>query len=275
MGPKLILLDLDGTLLRQDKSLAAATQEALERAAGRGAEIVIATGRTFTGVPRELRELPFLRYFILMNGAKIYDRREDRVIRRVEIPMERAEQVFDLMATVDVAPDCYQNDVGLISRHYFERLDYYVPTPESRKMIRANRTPLDDFRGTVRARGDSVQKLQCHFHDRSLRPALMARLAEEFPELELSVSLPDNLEINQPGATKGDALVFLCGELGIDIRESAAFGDGTNDVSMIRAAGTGVAMANAAPEVLAAADLTAPSNQEDGVARILNQWFEE
>ena len=91
--------------------------------------------------------------------------------------------------------------------------------------------------------------------------------------MNLSYSLPANLEINAAGATKGAALTELCRMLDIPLEETAAFGDGTNDLSMLRAAGTGVAMANGDPAVLEAADLTAPTNQEDGVARILDQWF--
>ena len=84
MRPKLILTDLDGTLLRDDKSLSPANRQALERAAAQGAQVVIATGRFYEGIPVELRDLPFLRYFILMNGAKAYDRAEDKVSKEIK-----------------------------------------------------------------------------------------------------------------------------------------------------------------------------------------------
>lgn len=273
MQPKLILTDLDGTLLDDRKRLSAANREALARAAAQGAQVVIATGRFFPGVPQELRDLPFLRYFILLNGAKVYDRQEDEVLYQAEIDLARAEQVFDVIEPLDAVVDCYQNDVGLIARRYYERLDYYVPDLESRKLVIRNRIPVEDFRGTVRAGGRTVQKIQCYFPHVELRPQVMERLAREFPELVQSVSLPHNLELNHPNATKGQALLALCRALGLDAAQAAAFGDGTNDVSMLQAAGTGVAMANAAPETLAVADLVAPSNGEDGVAQILAQWF--
>ncbi len=82
MRPKLILTDLDGTLLREDKSLSPANRAALEWAAAQGAEIVVSTGRLYTGIPQELRDLPFLRYFILMNGAKVYDRQTGQTLGR-------------------------------------------------------------------------------------------------------------------------------------------------------------------------------------------------
>ena len=271
--PKLILTDLDGTLLRGDKSLSARNRAALERAAVRGAELVVATGRFYGGVPRELLELPFLRYFILMNGAKVCDRKEDKVLYKMEIDLAVAEGVFDLMEPLDATVDCYQNDRGLMARRYYDRLDYYITDPISRQLTRYSRVPVDDFRGAVRAGGNTVQKIQCFFPHLELRPQVMARLAQSFPQLVQSTSIPGNLELNQKGATKGDALLALCRTLGLDPAETAAFGDGTNDLTMLKNAGVGVAMANAAPPVLAAADRMTASNEEDGVARVLEEWF--
>lgn len=90
MAPKLILADLDGTLLDEKKHLTPRSRAALERSAASGAQVVIATGRFFGGVPDFLKELPFLRYFILMNGAKVYDRETDTVLYRAEIPLDTA-----------------------------------------------------------------------------------------------------------------------------------------------------------------------------------------
>lgn len=273
MKPKLILTDLDGTLLRNDKSLSPANRAALERAAAQGAQVVMATGRFFGGIPQELRDMPFLRYFILMNGAKVYDRQEDKVLYRAEIDLETAERVFDLFEPLDATVDCYQNDRGLMDRTYYDRLDYYIPDPVSRALTLRSRTPVDHFRETVRTGGNTVQKIQGFFHHLELRPQVMERLRREFPELVLSISIAHNLEINAPDATKGAALLALCRALSIDPAETVAFGDGTNDVTMLEQAGVGVAMANASPETLAAADLVALSNQEDGVAKVLEQWF--
>lgn len=273
MIPKLILTDLDGTLLRDDKSLSPANRAALERAASHGAQVVLATGRFFAGIPQELLGLPFLRYFILMNGAKLYDRKEDKTLYRSEIDLAVGEAIFDLIEPLDASVDCYQNDKCLMDRKYYDRLDYYVPDPASHAIVANSRTPQDDFRGAVGAGGDSVQKIQCYFPHLELRPMVIQEIQRNFPQLVLSSSLPANLEINAPGATKGAALLELCRLLSVSPEDAVAFGDGTNDLSMIQAAGVGVAMANAAKEVQAAANLIAPSNQQDGVAEVLNQWF--
>ena len=271
--PKLILTDLDGTLLRDDKRLSPANRSALERASAQGCRVVLATGRSYASLTPELRELSFLRYFIFMNGAKGFDRETGRVLYRAEIDPETAERLLDTLTALDLSVDCYQHDQGYMDQRYYDHLDYYVKDAVARRHTRRSRTPVSDFRGTIRAGGGAVQKFQCFFPHPEQAPGVMERLRREFPQLAFSSSLPGNLEINASSATKGDALLALCGALHLDPAETIAFGDGTNDLTMLRQAGTGVAMANGAPEVLAAADLTAPSNQEDGVAKILARWF--
>ena len=271
-APRMILTDLDGTLLRNDKHLSPANRAALERAAQRGCQVVLATGRSYESLPQELRELPFLRYFILMNGSKVYDLQEDRVLYRAEFSTEEADAIFDLLAPLDVSVDCYQNDVGYMDEAFYQRLDYYVADPVARKHTALSRTPLPDFRSAIRA-GGAVQKIQCFFPRPEMNPEVRQLLLAHFPALELSSSLPGNLEINAPGATKGAALKALCGVLSLTPAEAAAFGDGTNDLTMLQCAGTGVAMANAEPEVLACADIVTRSNEENGVAWMLSRWF--
>lgn len=273
MKPKLILTDLDGTLLDEFKHVSPTNRAALTRAAAQGAEIVVATGRFFAGIPQELRELPFLRYFILMNGAKVYDRKEEKSLYRVEIPLATAERIFDWLEHVDATIDCYQNDVGLMDRRYFDRLDYYIHDIQARELVHRSRIVPVDFRAAIRAGGDSVQKIQCYFPDLTLRREIQKQLALEFPEVVTSISMPGNLEINDARATKGHAMLALCRALSVNPQQTAAFGDGTNDLTMLQWAGTGVAMSNAAPEVRETADLVAPSNQEDGVAQVLDRWF--
>lgn len=273
MTPKLILTDLDGTLLDDQKRLSSANRAALERAASQGAQVVAATGRFYKGLPQELKDLPFLRYFILMNGAKVWDRETDRTLYRAEIDLDTAFRVLDLVEDLDATVDCYQNDNGLMPRRYYDHLDYFIPNPISQRMVRAMRQPVDDLRAAIRAGGGTVQKLQCYFPHLELRPQVMELLTREVPQLVQSISMPTNLELNAPAATKGAALLALCRTLDLEPADAIAFGDGTNDLSMLQAAGIGVAMANGNPDVLAAADLIAPCNTEDGVAQVLSRWF--
>ena len=87
----------------------------------------------------------------------------------------------------------------------------------------------------------------------------------------MSSSLGNNIEINAQNATKGSALCFLCEKIGVPIWQCMAFGDGTNDYSMLRAAGLGVAMGNASEEVQSCADEVTQTNDEDGVAQMIER----
>ena len=216
MRPKLILTDLDGTLLREDKTLSPINRAALEQAAAQGAEVVVATGRFYGGIPQELRDLPFLRYFILMNGAKVYDRKEDKVLYRAEIPLATAEQIFDDMESIDATVDCFQNDDGYMDGRYLDNLEHYIRDPESIRLVRLTRRRCEDFRATVRAAGSDIQKMQFYFPDLQERARVKAWLEERYPEAVLSISMPENLELNDARATKGQGLLALCEALGLD-----------------------------------------------------------
>lgn len=135
MVPKLILADLDGTLLDEKKHLTPRSRAALERSAASGAQVVIATGRFFGGVPDFLKELPFLRYFILMNGAKVYDRETDTVLYRPKSPWTPAQAVYRLLEGLGCTVDCYQNDKGIMPRKFLDHLEHYIPDPVVRMII--------------------------------------------------------------------------------------------------------------------------------------------
>lgn len=220
-----------------------------------------------------VRELPFLRYFILMNGAKVYDRKGDRVLYRSEIPLATAERIFDDMEAIDATVDCFQNDDGYIDGRYLDNLEHYIRDPESIRLVHMTRRRCEDFRATVRAAGSDIQKMQFYFPDLGERARVKAWLEKRYPETVLSISMPENLELNDARATKGHGLLALCEVLGLEPAQTAAFGDGTNDISMLKTAGVGVAMANADPETKAAADLITGDNQQDGVAQVLDRWF--
>ncbi len=166
--------------------------------------------------------------------------------------------------------DCYMEDnCGWMEARYYAALDDWILDPVSRRIIREMRRPMEDLRGYVGRRGRPVQKIQSYFRDEATQRAVLAALAEEFPELSVACSLPGNVELTHRDATKGAAMIALCAYLGIPLERAVAFGDERNDCSMLAAAGLGVAMGNAAPEAKAAARLVTDTNQEDGVARTL------
>ena len=266
MPVKLIAFDLDGTLLDRQKNIPEANLQALKAAAEAGALLVPATGRIYTGIPELIRTLPGARYFITINGAYAYDAADDRNLYTSELSVDTCLRLIDYMDSLPVIYDCYQDNWGYITRSMFQRAEEFIPDPGIMKMMRELRTPVDNLSETLRQKGRPVQKMQMHFQDLAERDRQLKLVAELFPETAVSSSLPWNIEINSAGATKGRALKALCQALGIDLRDTLAFGDGTNDLDMIRTAGIGIAMGNGAEEVKAAADWVAPNNDDAGVA---------
>lgn len=264
---KLILLDLDGTLLTTDKKISPANYAALEQAAAKGIQIVPCTGRFYDGMPEEVRKLPFLRYAITINGAEIYDAKECKSLYSALISPEKADEVFSLMDTLPVIYDCYQDGRGWMDRTFYDMTDLYGMGDVRPEWIRKMRTPVDDFRGMIRSRNRGIQKTQMFLRDMELRARLLAELPQQFPELIITTSLVNNIEINSSNAHKGAALLELCRQLNIDPAETMAFGDGLNDITMLQTAAVGVAMGNAAQPVKDVADFITDTNDNDGVAK--------
>lgn len=275
MKYRLIAFDLDGTILKNDKTLSERSLRALRAAHESGALIVPATGRIYRGVPAPLREAPFARYFIVINGAKVYDAKEDAVLSRAEIPNELALRLAEHMDGLDVIYDCYKNDWGYVSRAMYERAGDYISDRGILELFYRSRTPVEDLKAYLRTDGGSVQKMQMHFRDMRAKKRQLELLPGLFPEIAVSSSVPSNIELNIAAANKGAALAALCSALGISPGETLAFGDGTNDLSMIRAAGLGVAMGNADFAVKAAADTVCDDNEHDGPAKLLEKLLEE
>lgn len=269
---RLIALDLDGTLLNSDKQLTQQNAQALACAAARGIEIVPTTGRFFSGMPEIIRSLPYLHYAITINGAAVYDVRQDADIARAEIPLPLAVEIMRYLDTLPVIYDCYMNNWGWMTRAMQLRADAFASDEHYLRMIRNLRTPVDDLKSYLLETGRDVQKIQLFLTDPALRLTLLRQLGGQFEGLCVSSSVPNNIEINSTDANKGEALRKLAAHLGLDISQTMAIGDGLNDLSMLRAAGIGVAMENACPEAKQAADYVTGSCDESGVAAAIRRF---
>lgn len=272
MSIKLILSDLDGTLLTHDKQISPRTREALERAAHLGIHFVPSTGRFYDGIPQVVRELPFVRYAITVNGAQIYDAQEKKILRRAEISPQEADKVFARLRELPVIYDSFIDGWGYMDEALYARIDEFIQDPRVNRMVKELRKPVPSLRRYVQENDTPVQKIQMFFKDMDLRKDVWAQLIREFPNMSITSSIENNVELNDLHASKGEALAFLAAHLGIDIQDTMSFGDGSNDLSMIKAAGIGVAMENADPSLKAAADLITDTNDRDGVAQAIERF---
>lgn len=278
---KVVALDLDGTLLDSQKNLSERNRAALARAAEKGAVIVPTTGRFFGMIPPAVRDLPFVRYAITVNGAQVYDRETDSAIAREEIPLATAVGIMEILDRHDVVYDCYRLNWGWVTAAHQEKAADYATDDHYLRLVREFRRPVPELKAHLRAtaaEGD-VQKVMLFAKkaDEAAAKADLAAIRREvsaaFPEIKVTASTWNDLEFNAPTAHKGRALERLAKHLGLTLGNCAAFGDGLNDLTMVAAAGLGVAMGNAVSDVRDAAKVIVRSNDDDGVGRLLDAIF--
>ena len=271
MKYKLISFDLDGTFLTDEKTTPPENLEMLEKAAEPGVYIVPNSGRIFPGMPEELIKAEYIRYYLCGNGASVYDKKADKVIAKAEISPELALRFAEYMDTLPVVYDCYQDNMGYMTEEMYNALEDWAATPAMAKYMKRVRRPVPDLKKMLAEKNHTVMKMQMHFHDLEERRRQLEIIPQLFPELTATSSIMNNIEVNSVYSTKGHALETLCAHLGIDLSEVIAFGDGSNDISMIKAAGMGVAMENSEKSVLEAADMVAGNNNDSGMAKVIKK----
>ncbi len=268
---KVIALDLDGTLLNSQKELTGRNLAALRAAADRGIEIVPTTGRFYGAVPEEIRNLPFIHYAITINGAQVQRLADGEVLYRAEMPRQQVLKLMELLDQWPVAYDCYCENRAYMTGAKKEKIEDYTADIHYQRMVRQLRQGVPELKAWVAGQSHDVQKVQFFTEDRAVKAHLMEELPRRFPNFIITSAIPSNVEINQHSANKGEALLALANHLGCTAEQVMAFGDGLNDMTMIRSAGTGVAMGNGFPEVKAVADMIAEDCDHDGVAKVIEE----
>lgn len=272
MDIRLIALDMDGTLLNDQKELSPGNRAALESCIRHGIAIVPATGRPAAGIPEDLREIAGVRYGICTNGARVEDFQEGKIISLELIPWELAYEVLELLSGYPVAYDPYINGRGKMEARFRNHLDQYGLPPAMQRLVLSSRDEVEDELALVRSWKAPVEKINVFTTDKKLRMELWEKLAR-YNELIVTSSLDYNLEINAATATKGNALLRLAEYLGLKREQTMAMGDGSNDLSMIESAGVGVAMANSMEMLKQKADYITLSNEADGVAAAIRHFL--
>lgn len=268
---KLIALDLDGTLLDSQKRLSSRNENALKECIKRGIWIVPCTGRIWFGVPEFIQNFPGIRYAITTNGAVIEDVAESQIIDEKKLDWKQAVELLELAKTFHTMYDAYTDGHAYGEARFMEHMDDYGIIPTLKKMILDTRECVPDVADMIRTLQKPVEKVNYFFGDLEERARARAVL-EARGDVLISSSFTHNLEINALGAAKGEAVLRLAAHLGIAPEETMAFGDGENDLSMIRMTGVGVAMENAVDLLKAEADYVTVSNDDDGVALAIEKF---
>lgn len=265
MTYKMIVLDLDDTLLRDDHTISPRTKEALMTAQEKGVKVVLASGRPTFGmrnVAKELRLEEYGSFILSFNGAKIINCKTNEEIFSSTLSPEIVHNLFEISKTEDVWIHTYiGDDIVTEENNPYTKIEGEItgmPIIE-----------VADFKTAVK---EPVVKV------------LMNKEAERLVEVEkklqkqlegqLSVmrSKPFFLEFTEHGVTKGTSLNQLIQKLGIKREEVIAMGDSYNDQAMIEFAGLGVAMGNAPDDIKEIANYVTDTNMNDGVAKVVEKF---
>jgi Cof subfamily protein (haloacid dehalogenase superfamily) len=257
----LIATDLDGTLLRSDKTISPRTVDALERTAARGIPVVLVTGRPIRWLQLVYDQLRTPLPAVCANGAVVYDPVADRVLRadplepavlaevarrlrEAEPEVRLAVEVSDGREMVHEVDYPREWDVDHAGIRAVDTADEIAALPAVKLLVRAGKRDPDAFAALV---GSALGELAEATHS----------------------SYSGLVEVSAAGVTKAAGLAWFCERAGVDAAEVVAFGDMPNDVPMLVWAGRAIAVGNAHRAVKEVADEVVPSNDDDGVATYL------
>jgi Cof subfamily protein (haloacid dehalogenase superfamily) len=256
-----VATDLDGTLLRADGTVSERTRDVIARIEAAGVPFVMATGRPPRWMAQVVEQTGHRGIALCANGALVYDLHTERVLEAQLITQEDALQVVHAL------------------RRAVPGVSFAVESAEARfghEPAYRPRWDMDDKDvlpvEELTARG--IAKLLVR-HEEMTGAELHQAASEALgPLVETTWSSDDGLlEVGVGGVTKATALAGVASQLGVAAEEVVAFGDMPNDIAMLSWAGRGVAVAGAHPDVVAVADEVTASNDDDGVAEVLDRWF--
>jgi hypothetical protein len=269
---KLIAVDMDGTLLNSKKECSKRTMETLKKAVEQGVFLVPATGRAINGFPHVLDELN-LQYGIFCNGASCYQIQKKELIAKTHFTLDETLKLLEIAEKYSASHDVYADGWGYCEARYLDHFEEYASDVHIEQLIKNTRKRLDgSLQEFLIEHQMTVEKINMFFKDVADRE----KAIREFEATGLTqpvCSLFNNLEMGKLGVSKGTALLQIGEVLGIAPEEMMACGDAGNDLSMIKAAGIGVAMGNAMEEIKAVADYVTDTNDNDGVAKAIEKFL--
>ncbi|MCM3670973.1 Cof-type HAD-IIB family hydrolase [Mesobacillus maritimus] len=265
MTYKMIVLDLDDTLLRDDQTISDRTKEALMKAQEQGVKVVLASGRPTYGMLPIADELSLAKYgsFILsFNGGKIINYETKEELFSSTLPLTAVKKLYELSQREGVDIHTYVGDEIITESD----------NPYTKIESELTRLPINLATSFVDAVQEEVVKVLMVGNPDKLKVVeekLQNELGEEYSIMR---SKPFFLEFTEKGVTKGTSLNQLIQQCGIKREEVIAMGDSYNDQEMIEFAGLGVAMGNAPDDIKAIANHVTDTNMNDGVAKVVEEF---
>ena len=261
---KLMAFDLDGTLLNSNREISARNHQALQMAMENGIIIALVSGRNFPSIQQFVRKLNGTSVTASMNGSAIFDHSIEKTVFDQRVDSEISSRVLEYTKKMDIHTNYYHED-QIVCR---------MENEHSRVYSRNTGETVADIGSLLEYnKGKSPNKLLLIGEHFVLDQARVWLDHTVFGHINHFYSNPNYLEVVHHSVSKGAAIQWIAKYFGFSMDQVMAFGDAENDISMIRAAGVGVAMANALELLKEAADYVTSSNDEDGVAKGIEKFL--
>lgn len=269
MDIKLIAMDLDGTALREDKSISPRLLHDLEAASARGVYVVPVTGRQPTMLPPFL-PAPWTKFAVLCNGSEVRALPGGELIAAHHMSPEMLTEHLPAFLKLGLIVELSGGGELSTTAEMMDELFALPIHPFHHATLREHGRVVENLWDFIASVPYPFDKINLPHVPPEKQDALMALL----PSLPFSGvwSGPTSMEVTHGEATKGKGLLTVCRHLGIDPKHTMAIGDSGNDIPMLSVAGLSVAMGNAPDFVKAAARTVTLSNEEDGVAVAVEKY---
>lgn len=265
---KLIVSDLDHTLLLCNDELSAFAQETLESALQHGIQFVPCSARNYSEIPDWFLKHPDIRYCISNNGALLMDTQEHTVLAQYVLSRSEALEVLEYLErltpywSIGIGNQVYMYEKILIDADMLQFSESYL------NYIRKYRLFVTDYRDILN-QDKPIYKIHGYAGPSANRADIIASLKDRFPHLSVTSSSQRNFELSHPHATKGKAVGLIQNKIDITQEDTAVFGDNMNDISMFSQAKYSYAVANAVDDLKQAARFSIGHHGEDSVAQAI------
>jgi len=266
MDIRCIVLDMDMTTLGTDKKISDANREALEYVISKGVHVAIASGRPFSSLPKDVVSIPGVEYAITSNGAAIYHIPSGSRMAHYTLEPQTVEKIVEVLKDQPYACEAFVDGRGYSPAEFIADPTQFGAPAYTGKYLRRTRTPVADVHAFMLEHKHELDSISIITDSSAISGHLYPLLARELPDCYLTCSADHLLEIAHRDCGKHMAVRFLADHLQLSADQFAAFGDGDNDAEMLSWVGHGIAVANASPACLAAADHVSLHFSESAVA---------
>lgn len=270
MNYKLICMDMDGTLLNDEKKISQRSLEAIKEAQSMGVKTVISTGRIFNSACYYSDIIGSDSPVIALNGAYVGFGNNNQVLYAQYLGISSCMEICAALRKFNIVPHFYTKDTIYTGEIIYTSLSYLKGNKQLPPKRKVNIVKVDDWDGLFKEQPLIVKALAVDKDREKIKKA--KEYISSLDKYEIVSSFESSFEIMPKETSKGMAVKRVCEYYNIDRSQVIAFGDNENDRSMIEFAGLGVAMENGDQIAKAAAGYITGSNNDDGVAAVIEKY---